>query len=150
MKITKNQLQRIIREEYVKVVFESQGRNLTASQAKIIAENLNEGFFDDIMKSFKSLGKESSDQQGKNEAAVVKTEEQLKKEIMMIQQKAKDMLESNGFEGDDNDVAVLGIDLFRAAVEEVMSASKIAGPVKSAGKRGIGSGRYSPLGRMAR
>lgn len=150
MKITKNQLQKIIREEYVKVVFESQGRKLTSSQAKIIAENLSEGFFDDIMKSFKSSGKESADQQQKNEAAAVKTEEQLKKELMTIQQKAKDMLESNGFVGDENDVAVLGIDLFRAAIEEVMSASKVSGPVKSAGSRGVGTGRYSPLARMAR
>lgn len=150
MKITKNQLQKIIREEYVKVVFESQGRKLTSSQAKIIAENLSEGFFDDIMKTFKSSGKESADQQQKNEAAVVKTEEQLKKELMTVQQKAKDMLKSNGYVGDDSDVAVLGIDLFRAAIEEVMSVSKISGPVKSAGGRGVGSGRYSPLTRMAR
>ena len=96
MKITKNQLQTIIREEYVKVMFESHGRKISTSQAKDIAENLDEGFFGDVFKSIKSASKAGADsfarsrkdaskkdieaQEQKNEEALTKTQDQLKKE----------------------------------------------------------------------
>lgn len=146
MKITKKQLQTIIREEYVKVIFEKQGKKITASQAKIIAENINEGFLDDILGAFKSSGKDAVDQQEKNESAIIKTEEQLKKELQVLQMKSKDMLDSNGFVGDENDVAVLSIDLFRAACEEVLTSSKVSGPVKFNGKLSPGSGKFRRTG----
>lgn len=147
MKITPQELQKIIREEVVKSLFESRGRKLTLKEERALLENLDEGLFDDILGAFKSKGKSSQDQDKKNEEAILKTEQELKKEILAVQQKADDMLLSNGYVSEDrNEVAVLGIDLFRAAVEEVMSATKISGQVKSSGNRQFGMGKYRNVG----
>jgi len=166
MKITKDQLQQLIREEYVKVVLESKGYKPSERQVRMLAENLDEGLFGRLGKAVKgaiSGGKQaynkdkedekeklSKQQEAKNTAAVTKTENELKAAIIRIQQKAKDMLESNGYVGDENDISVLGIDLFRAAVKEILSVEKIQGPVKSKGSRGVGVGSFSPVSRMAR
>jgi len=60
MKITKSHLQALIREEYVKILFESKGRKISDSKAKMIAESLDEGFFGDLLKSL-SAGKATFD-----------------------------------------------------------------------------------------
>jgi hypothetical protein len=58
MKLTKAYLQQIIREEYVKVLFESNGQTISDEKARLIAENLEEGLFGDLVKTFKA-GKEA-------------------------------------------------------------------------------------------
>jgi len=58
MKLTKAYLQQIIREEYVKVLFESNGKTISDEKARLIAENIEEGFFGDLAKTFKA-GKEA-------------------------------------------------------------------------------------------
>lgn len=166
MKITKDQLQQIIREEYVKVILESKGYSPTQRQVRMLAENLDEGLFDSLGKAVKgaiSGGKEafkksreeekeklSKQQEAKNDAAESKTQMQIKERLMSLQQKAKDMLKDNGYVGEDNDVAVLGIDLFRAAIQEVMEVAKIKGKIKPMGDRGVGVGRFSPATSSAR
>ena len=128
MKITKNQLQQLIREEYVRTVLESRGYAATPQQVRVLAENLDEGIFGALGKAFKS-GKEAykqargEDQEKLNFEAEVKTQDQLKKELVTLRMKAKDKLKSNGYVGDESDVSVLGIDLFEAAVKEVMGES---------------------------
>ena len=147
MKVTKSQLQQLIREEYVKVLLESKGYNATPQQVRVLAENLDEGFLDALKKGFAS-GKEaykaarSEDQEDKNLEAEVKTQEQIKKELVAIRMKAKDKLKSNGYVGDDSDVSVLGVELFDAAVKEVVSESDVAkAPIKPAVRTTPGLGR---------
>lgn len=125
MKITKTQLQTIIREEYVKVLFESQGKKISQSQAKILAENLEEGIWDSIGKgieAYKSSRAEekSAEQESKNDAALTKTELEIKKEIAKIRQHSKDMLKKHGWRGDENDMSVLGVDTFEKVILDVM------------------------------
>lgn len=153
MNITRSQLQQLIREEYVKVLLESKGYKPSDKQVKTLVENLDEGFFDAVGKAFKS-GKEAyktargEDQEQKNSEAEMKTQDQIKKEIVGIRMKAKDKLKSNGYSGDDGDISVLGVDLFNAAVKEVVSetesAPKRLSPYRPSEKniRGVG-GRYA-------
>jgi len=146
MKVTKSQLQQLIREEYVKVLLESKGYIATPRQVRMLAENLDEGFFDALKKGFES-GKEAfiqargEDQEKKNYEAEVKTQEQLKKEIVAIRMKAKDKLKSNGYVGEDSDVSVLGVELFEAAVQEVVSESDAAKVPFKPQVRSAGMGR---------
>lgn len=158
MKLTQSQLKTIIREEYVKVLFEAKGRKLTTEQVKVLAENLDEGLFGDILKSVKAASAAGAEafassrkaskeediakQEEKNEAAAVKTQLQLKEKMVGIQQSSKDMLKSNGFVGEDNDVAVLGIDLFRSAVQEVMKSTEVQDVAKPSGGRDMSMGRF--------
>lgn len=58
MKLTKQQLQTIIREEYVKVLFEARGQRISNNHAKVLVESLDEGFFDSLTKGLKA-GKEA-------------------------------------------------------------------------------------------
>jgi ribosomal protein L12E/L44/L45/RPP1/RPP2 len=131
MRITKIQLRQLIREEYVKAMLESKGYKPSDKQVKTLVENLDEGFFDAVGKAFTS-GKEAyktardEDQAQKNSEAEMKTQDQIKKEIVGIRMKAKDKLKSNGYAGDDGDIAVLGVDFFNAAVKEVVSETESA------------------------
>lgn len=166
MKITKDQFQQLIREEYVKVILESKGYKPSQKQIRLFSENIDEGFLDTLGKAAKGAisggkaaynksreadnQKNKAQQEAKNDAAETKTQMQLKERLMGIQQKAKDMLKDNGFVGDENDIAVLGIDLFRAAIQEVMEVAKIKGKITPKGERGAGFGNFSPLTRAAR
>jgi ribosomal protein L12E/L44/L45/RPP1/RPP2 len=131
MRVTKAQLQQLIREEYVKTMLESKGYKPSDKQVRTLVENLDEGFFDAVGKAFKS-GKEAykaargEDQEQKNSQAEAKTQDQIKKEIVGIRMKAKDKLKSNGYAGDDGDISVLAVDLFNAAVKEVVSETESA------------------------
>lgn len=141
MNITKNQLQTIIREEYVKILFESRGHQISESEVKVLVESLGEGIFSNLF----SKAKDPKEQERKNFAAITKTEDDIIEKIVGIRQSVKDMLEKNGYVADDSDISILGINLFRKAVEEVMKASKIKGQVKPA-VSAAGLGRFRSTG----
>jgi len=160
MQITKSVLQKLIREEYVKAVFEANGEKITDRQAALIAEGLDEGIFGSLVKAakkgisaggeaFKSAREEdaaraSEEQATKNEKAVEKTEEDLDKLLARIQQKTKDMLKSNGYKSDDdNDIAVLGVDTFRSVVGKILSTSNLRGKKRGSG-RDASMGKFMP------
>ena len=160
MQITKSVLQKLIREEYVKAVFEANGEKITDRQAALIAEGLDEGIFGSLVKAakkgisaggeaFKSAREEDAaraaeEQEIKNKKAVEKTEIDLDKLLASIQQKTKDMLKSNGYKSDwDNDITVLGSDMFRSAVGRILSTSNLRGK-KRGGGRDASMGKFMP------
>lgn len=160
MQITKSVLQKLIREEYVKAVFEANGEKITDRQAALIAEGLDEGIFGSLVKAakkgisaggeaFKSAREEdaaraSAEQATKNKKAVEKTEEDLKKELEIIKQQTKDMLKSNGYKSDwDNDITVLASDTFRSVVGKILSTSTLRGKKRGSG-RDASMGKFMP------
>jgi len=158
MKITKTQLQTIIREEYVKVLFESQGKKISQSQAKILAENLEEGIWDSIGKGIEayksSRAEEKSAQQiQKNKSAVEKTKKDLRRNIGTIREQAKDILRKHGFVGpnetgvylfEDAALEILGFneDLKREALGLLRGSRKL--PSKDESGAEVESGGYQP------
>ena len=131
MKLTKQQLQTIIREEYVKVLFETRGRKISDNHAKVLVEGLDEGFFDSLKKGLKA-GKEafssarSEEQLEKNEAAVVNAAEDIKKEIEKVRMDSKNVLKKRGWKGDAGDLIVLSVDIFEQAALNVLGLSESA------------------------
>jgi hypothetical protein len=125
MKITKSQLHQLIREEYVRAILESKGYRASDRQVRQLTESLDEGIFSSLGKAFHS-GKEAykqargEDQKAKNEEAETKTQLQLKDALAKVRMQAKDKLKSNGYKGDDGDLSELGVDLFNAAMKEIV------------------------------
>ena len=119
MKITKSQLRSLIKEEYVKGLLEAKGYHPSERQVKTLVESLDEGIFDSISKMFKTGDKNVDN---RNLEAETKTQMQLKKEIEDLRISSKDKLKKHGFVGDENDAAVLGVELFNAALQEIMSS----------------------------
>jgi ribosomal protein L12E/L44/L45/RPP1/RPP2 len=165
MQINKSDLQKIIREEYARVLLEKSGHKITEARVRLIAERMETGDLDealsDIWGGIKAVagkakdeytkGKEAakgerekaeeSDRQDKNRSAVASVQASVAQKIDgIIASIAKD-LKSKGYKADEADIADIAGSLFGDAAKKYasnLSGAKMTPQDPGAEKRNFG------------
>lgn len=188
--IRKSDLQRIVREEYVRVLLENSGHKVTNARVRLLAEKMETGEIDEALGDWlKAIGgvagekvkgagqaiakkageiggeikakasaierarleKQEAERLQKNAAAVEKVtselagqiitaEENYKSAIIALKQKAKEMLEDNGYkesENDETDLVTMSNSVFETAAEEAKKKKRVRKPSKKKPQAGV-------------